>query len=246
MGHTEWFAGWFDSPYYHLLYNHRDYTEADRFIGNLCRHLELPPGARIWDLACGKGRHSMALSARGYRVTGTDLSKNSISEANSKANGQAEFFVHDMREAFRENHFDAVMNLFTSIGYFDDFNDNFLVFKNVATALRPGGRFVVDFFNPEKVRQTPPSKYNEKRGELVFSITKEVRDGKVIKGIAFETDGRKNFFEERVNLVTRAEFLSFAAAAKLGLLDTFGNYSLERYDANRSDRMILIFEKTAS
>jgi SAM-dependent methyltransferase len=154
--------------------------------------------------------------------------------------------VHDMREAFRENHFDAVMNLFTSIGYFDDFNDNFLVFKNVATALRPGGRFVVDFFNPEKVRQTPPSKYNEKRGELVFSITKEVRDGKVIKGIAFETDGRKNFFEERVNLVTRAEFLSFAAAAKLGLLDTFGNYSLERYDANRSDRMILIFEKTAS
>ena len=53
----EWFAEWFDSPYYHTLYKNRDENEARRVLDNLLRALDLPAGARILDLACGKGRH---------------------------------------------------------------------------------------------------------------------------------------------------------------------------------------------
>lgn len=145
MENAEWYVDWFNSPYYHLLYNNRNYKEANFFIDKLCGHLELKPGAAIWDLACGKGRHSIALSKKDFYVTGTDLSVNSITEASLSAGPNLQFFVHDMRQPFKVNYFDAVFNLFTSIGYFKDTGDNYEVFKNAALALkkrrRDGDRF---------------------------------------------------------------------------------------------------------
>jgi len=76
-----WFETWFNTPYYHLLYNNRSDAEADRFIGNLIKYLQLKQPSKIWDLACGKGRHSIALNKLGYNVVGTDLSEESISKA---------------------------------------------------------------------------------------------------------------------------------------------------------------------
>ena len=76
-----WFASWFDTPYYHILYKDRDYNEAQLFMDNLTHYLNLPEEAKILDLACGKGRHSIYLNSLGYDVTGADLSENSINEA---------------------------------------------------------------------------------------------------------------------------------------------------------------------
>jgi SAM-dependent methyltransferase len=243
MSKTEWFAGWFDSPYYHLLYNHRDYAEADKFISNICTHLRLSPGATIWDLACGKGRHSLALSKRGYKVTGTDLSANSIQEASAAAGPQLEFIVHDMRTPFRENYFDAVFNLFTSIGYFTEFKDNFLVFKNISTSLKPGGYLVVDFFNSEKIKGRGPADYTEQRQDIVFHINKVVQDKTVVKKIHFETRGRQHNYEERVSLLLKDDFFGFATAAHLTPVLLFGNYDLGDFDEKNSDRLIIVFQK---
>ena len=245
MKKAEWFENWFDSPYYHLLYSHRNYDEAERFIDNLCNYLKLKPGATIWDLACGKGRHSLALNKKGYKVTGTDLSENSIKEASKNKNGSLEFLVHDMRSAFRENEFDAVLNLFTSIGYFSDFEDNYRVFKNIAKALKPGGRLVVDFFNPEKVRKALAVEQLEKRAHITFEIRKEVIGKAVVKNIQFHDQGKDYVFEERVNLLSHDDFNSFAEKAGLQLGEIFGNYNLDPWNAESSDRMILFFNKPA-
>lgn len=243
MKKAEWFAGWFDSPYYHLLYSHRDHTEAERFIGTICDWLALPAGAHIWDLACGKGRHSLALSKKGFRVTGTDLSANSIQEASKLSSDHLEFMVHDMRTHFRDSYFDAVFNLFTSIGYFERYDDNFLVFKNVAAALKPGGRFVVDFFNSEKVKRAPETEKIEERSGISFHISKAVRDNTVVKSIRFSDSGATHAFEERVSLLLRSDFLSFASSASLTPVAMFGSYELEPFDPGRSDRMIIVFSK---
>jgi SAM-dependent methyltransferase len=243
MNDAEWFAGWFDSPYYHLLYSHRDHSEAERFIDNICRWLNLPKGAKLWDLACGKGRHSLALSKRGYTVTGTDLSDNSISEASKNSSETLEFLVQDMRAPFRESYFDAVFNLFTSIGYFDNYNDNFLVFKNVSLALRPGGRFVVDFFNSEKVKSAPSVEKVEERSGISFATNKTVRDNTVVKSIRFSDKGTDYAFEERVSLLLKSDFLAFSAAARMSPVAIFGNYDLGAFDPASSDRMIIVFEK---
>ena len=81
-GHEpEWFEAWFDSPHYHQLYVHRDTAEAVTLVDRLIDRLQPAPGARVLDLGCGAGRHSRALAARGFDVTGLDLSAQSLARA---------------------------------------------------------------------------------------------------------------------------------------------------------------------
>jgi SAM-dependent methyltransferase len=243
MNKAEWYVDWFNSPYYHLLYNNRNYDEANFFINNLCAKLDLKHGANIWDLACGKGRHSIALNKKGFDVIGTDLAANSINEAKLNENEALHFFVHDMRCPFKQQVFDAVFNLFTSIGYFGNRDDNFSVFKNVADALKPNGVFVVDFFNSQKVVASFKSCYYEKRGLVNFDIQKKIENNAISKRIEFEIENKKYFFEESVSLLTKADFELFANACGLHIQETFGNYKLDTFDPTHSERLILIFKK---
>lgn len=243
MNTAEWFKDWFNSPYYHLLYNNRNENEAIFFINNLCAHLDLKPEANVWDLACGKGRHSICLNKRGFKVVGTDLSQNSINEASKNSNPTLDFFVHDMREPFRINYFNAVFNLFTSIGYFENFNDNFSVFKNVAKALKPNGVFVVDFFNADKVIASLSHNYEEKRGEITFKIKKEIVNNVLNKTIAFNSNNKDYYFEESVSILKKEDFESFAKSAGLKIENIFGNYKLDAFNPKNSERLILILKK---
>src|SRR5690554_6600617 len=128
---AEWFETWFDTPYYHILYQNRDFSEAEKFINNLLDYLKLPKDANCLDLACGKGRHSVFLNKKGLQVTGVDLSENSIQEAKPFENETLKFDTHDMREVYKKNTYDIVFNLFTSFGYFDSSEDNLKVLKSV-------------------------------------------------------------------------------------------------------------------
>ena len=243
MNNAEWYVDWFDSPYYHLLYNNRNFDEANFFIDRLCGHLELKQHARLWDIACGKGRHAIALNKKGFDVVGTDLSRNSIKEALLNSNKHLDFFIHDMRDPFRVNYFDAAFNVFTSMGYFKNFKDNFLVFKSVANALKPDGVFVVDFFNSESVANSLQDDYIEERGAVRFHIQKTVLANAIQKRIEFTCDGKDYYFEESVSLFKKKDFESFAQEAGLTLVRSFGNYQLEDFDEKKSERLILIFKK---
>lgn len=240
---SEWFKDWFNSPYYHLLYNNRNTTEANHFIDNLTKHLKLNTNAAIWDLACGKGRHSIKLNDLGYTVVGTDLSNESIEEANGFANEKLDFFVHDMRTPFRINYFDAVLNLFTSIGYFKDQRDNFSVFQNVYNALKPNGVFVIDFFNSEKVKSCLVSNAVEKRGEMEFIISKRLEGNKIIKHIRFADKGKEYNFEESVLMYTLPDLMNYAEKTGFILKEIFGSYNLEKFNEQNSDRLIVVFSK---
>ena len=74
-------------------------------------------------MACGKGRHSVHLNSLGYQVTGLDLSEESIAYAKQFENSSLHFDVHDMSTPYHDQ-FDAVFNLFTSFGYFENEEDN--------------------------------------------------------------------------------------------------------------------------
>src|SRR5687768_2760270 len=113
-------------------------------MDNITQYLNLPEDAKILDLACGKGRHSIYLNQLGYDVTGADLSENSIEEAAESANDTLHFVVHDMREPF-EDKFDAIFNLFTSFGYFENDSDNILTLKAISESLNEYGFGVIDF-----------------------------------------------------------------------------------------------------
>ena len=172
----EWFAQWFDSPLYHKLYNHRDEHEARDFIHAVFHHISIPKGAKVLDMACGKGRHSRVMAQLGFQVIGFDLSEHSIEEANAFHTPGAEFYVHDMRNPLPWKHFQACLNLFTSFGYFDEPSENVHSLKNIYHALAPGGWFLQDYINAEIITCNLPFEGVEMRGDLEFHIKKEWKD----------------------------------------------------------------------
>ncbi|MEP2509893.1 MAG: methyltransferase domain-containing protein, partial [Reichenbachiella sp.] len=78
MSKKQWFDEWFNTIYYHILYKHRDYEEAAKFLDHLINYFKIVPNSKILDLACGKGRHSIYLNKKGFDVTGVDLSEENI------------------------------------------------------------------------------------------------------------------------------------------------------------------------
>lgn len=115
--------------------------------------LDIPKGSEILDLPCGFGRHSNILAERGYKVTGIDYKSHFIDLAikNSQEKylpNKVNFMLGDMRKLEFENQFDAVINFFTSFGYFDD-NENFETLKGMARSLKVGGKLLIDMVNRE-------------------------------------------------------------------------------------------------
>lgn len=243
MKQKEWFASWFDSKYYHILYDHRNEGEAAIFIENLCEKLELPQGAKVLDLACGKGRHSITLHKLGFNVTGADLSENSIEKARLDSNNTIEFLVHDMRTPILGRNFDAVLNLFTSFGYFDSSLDNEKVLRAVSDMLVPEGVLVLDFLNANKAIELLTPKTSISKAGIDFSITKRYDGSHIFKRIEFEDEGTKFDFEERVQALTISDFKELLNTANFDILTTFGDFALNPFDSKTSDRLIIVAKK---
>lgn len=243
MNQKEWFASWFDTDYYHLLYQNRDFGEAAAFIVQLCEHLKLPRNSHVLDLACGKGRHSVTLHEQGFNVLGADLSSNSIKTAENSATEGLQFIVHDMREVIPNKQFDAVFNLFTSFGYFDSQLENETVLRAVHQMLRPDGILIIDFMNASKVVQNLEGSKQIIRGEITFDISKKFEGGHIYKDIRFEDQGTDYHFSERVQAITLDQFQSLLRTTGFEILSTFGDFELNSFDEDHSDRLILVAKK---
>ena len=236
-----WFASWFDSPYYHILYKDRNYREAQLFMDNLTHYLNLPEKAKVLDLACGKGRHSIYLNQLGFNVIGADLSESSIAEASRNSNETLHFQVHDMRETF-EDKFDAIFNLFTSFGYFENDDDNLTTLKAMKESLTEYGFAVIDFMNVNQVINNLVPEEIKTVDEIDFHIKRYVNDGHIYKEIDFEDQDKKYHFTEKVKALTLKDFEALMEEAGIYLLDVFGDYKLKKFHKNESERLIMIFK----
>jgi SAM-dependent methyltransferase len=113
----------------------------------LQQQLKLAPGARVLDVPCGTGRHSCVLAARGYQMTGVDLSSTCLGMARDLAarKGVSVTWEHrDMSELPWNQTFDAAFAMGNSLGYADDEHDKRFL-RAIVRVLKPGGRFVVDY-----------------------------------------------------------------------------------------------------
>ena len=239
----DWFVNWFNTSYYHTLYEHRDETEACRFIDNLCDFLKIQSGAKILDLACGKGRHSIHLAKKGHFTTGVDLAEESILKAKENTITGVHFDVHDMRKYYKENEFDYVFNLFTSFGYFENSNENIDVIKGVALNLKKGGIFVLDFLNAAKVIKNLVAKESKTLNGIEFHINRTYEASTIIKDIKVIDKNKASNFQERVFAFGLSDMEEMASLAGLEIKHIFGDYNLNSFNESTSDRLILVMKE---
>jgi SAM-dependent methyltransferase len=142
---VEWWQGYFDAQYlleYEPIFApDRDRREAARLI----ELLGLPSGARLLDVPCGQGRHAHLLAEAGFDVDGFDYSADLLAHARERGTGpRLRYTRGDMRKlpARWTGRFDAVLNLFTSFGFFAEPADDRRVLTEFARVLAPGGVLV--------------------------------------------------------------------------------------------------------
>jgi SAM-dependent methyltransferase len=238
---NDWFVSWFDTDYYHTLYKHRDDTEAQEFMQNLLVLLKFNKNDLLLDLACGKGRHSIYLNSLGFNVIGADLSQNSIDFAKQFENDRLKFLVHDMRHPFK-NKYNAILNLFTSFGFFEDDNEDITVLRNIKNGLLNNGVAVIDFMNTKKVIENLVPEETQLIDGIEFNISRYVENGFIVKEINFDADGEHHRFFERVKNLDLEKINKYVSSVDFKIKHIFGNYQLDNFNENTSDRLILVLE----
>ena len=233
------FKDWFNTPYYHILYKDRNDDDAQFFMRNITSFLQLPKSTHILDLPCGKGRHSVFLNSLGYKVTGGDLSENSIKAAKQFANETLSFKVHDMRKPFNHS-YNAVFNLFTSFGYFENDAEDIAILQNIKDGLTQNGFFVFDFLNAKKVAINLVKNETKTIDGITFSIHREIKNGFIYKHISFFADGNQHEYTEQVKYLDLPKMSDYLAEVGFTIEQVFGNYALDSFDENNADRLIIV------
>lgn len=238
---AEWFERSFGNDYL-IVYKHRDMAGALREVRRMIDWLELPRNATILDLCCGMGRHALALSDFGYRVTGLDLSDVLLAQAREldKA-GRVHWVKGDMRHIPLSDKFDAVVNLFTSFGYFVEDGDNVQVMREIARMLRPDGNFIIDYLNLDYVTRNLVPHSEKTDGNLRIEENRRIEDGFVKKEIVIrEAGSEERRYLERVKLYGADDMRRMAEMAGLAVEQIYGNYDGNDYVRETSPRMIVV------
>jgi hypothetical protein len=133
--------------------------------------------------------------------------------------------------------------MFTSFGYFETEKDHVNALKSFRKGLKADGTLVIDYFNTQKIIKNLTSQEIKTLEGIEFHLHKFVSEGKIIKHINFEHRSKAYAFEERVQAFTLADFERMFEKSGLRISTAFGSYGLDPYDAEKSDRLILICKK---
>jgi SAM-dependent methyltransferase len=242
---TAWYEQSFGQDYL-VVYKHRDIQGAMNEVQKMIRWLDLQPRAEIFDLCCGMGRHSLTLAEYGFKVTGMDLSEILLNEAKRlDSEGKVTWLRGDMRQIPLEQSFDAVVNLFTSFGYFTDEAENEKVLHEINRLLRINGKFIIDFLNPAYVEANLVPHSFRKEDELEIDESRSIEEGCVRKRIIIRQEGQdaERSYLEQVRLYGLDDFTRMLSSGGLEIDQVFGHYDGTPYDEQKSPRLIMVGTK---
>ncbi|UCE01951.1 MAG: methyltransferase domain-containing protein [Candidatus Latescibacterota bacterium] len=236
-----WYVRAFDDVYLEV-YAHRDADEAERVTHALLEPLGLR-GRRVLDLACGAGRYTRALAARGARVVGLDLSSALLNSALESTHAGAAFVRGDMlRLPLRSASCHLVLSMFTSFGYLATSDEDQAMLGEVRRVLRDDGCFLLDFFNAARVRRTlvPETRRRAGRFDVLERRSIDASTNSVVKEIELRSGGKTYAYREVVRLWSRPQLEKALCAAGLRVDRVWGDYEASAFDPEESERLLLL------
>ena len=222
-----WFESAFDALY-PVVYAHRTVEAATTEAAFAIEQLRLGESCSVLDLCCGNGRHMVHLLRHTPHVIGLDYSAALLGFAREHVGPSVSLVRGDMRAIPFVERFDAVANFFTSFGYFQDEGENQAVADGVARALKPGGRFFVDYLNPHHVREHLEPESERESGDLRIVERRWIDNahGRVNKVTEVFRAGRCiNESSESVRLYESAALETLFERAGLRIDAMFGDYT---------------------
>jgi SAM-dependent methyltransferase len=223
MSEDAWYESYFGADYFEVYRDAFTEESTAREVDGVLALLGLEPGRRILDLACGHGRHAIQLAKRGYDVTGYDLSELFLERARSDAEAEGvrvRWLQGDMRRLPFESEFDAVLNLFTAFGYFEDPADDLLTLRSARRALVPGGRFLLEILHRDGLQ-----------GRFQTEIAQKTSNGTIVLH-EYSWDLARDVIHDQITVVRpdgmRAHYRTAVRTRSLhGLLALFREAELE-------------------
>ena len=247
---SNWYTEFFNEDYPRIYSERLSQDATERETEFAVRALGLQEGDRVLDLACGHGRHAVALAGRGMVVTGQDLNEDYLQMAQEDAarvGVEIETVHGDMRDIPFTDEFDAAINMFTAFGYFDSEDEDLRVLKAVEKALKSGGKLLLDTINREWVLANYVQ--NDWHTDDDGNTYLEHREFDLVTGrnrVTFNivtADGkRRESPGHDVRLYSLTELARLLDIAGLRLSVTYGDYDGAPYAIN-TPRMIVVATK---
>lgn len=225
---AEWWETFFDDVWLEGGFGPAGAEAPVEEVDYLWRQLRLHPGSRLADICCGVGRHSIPLARRGVEVTGVDFCPKYLERAEERARGLPAVFVQaDMRETgLGKGAFDAVINIWTSFGYFADEDENERAMAEWSRLLRPGGRLCMSLVNRDGLLYN----FQRKRGDarlgwlLIEDSEPDYLTGRMTgRWLWVSPSGERHAREMNLRNYAVHELVRMGARHGLSIVDAHGN-----------------------
>ena len=239
----EWYKNWFNSEEYLKVYRHRDQKEANELVQLVIKNIDVSKVKNVLDMAAGSGRHAIIFTEKGFNVTAVDLSENllSIGRKNAENENVKIDFVHSDIRQFNPNvKYNLILNLFTSIGYFEKDEENYFILSKAFKLLENNGYFVLDYFNKNFVENNlVPSTVDEFDGSVITQ-NRFIEGERIIKEITIDNEGKINKYFESVRMFSKDELINMMEKLGFRIIKTFGDFMGNSFELDSSPRIIII------
>lgn len=228
----------YSRQWFELFHHTIPASRTAKEVAFICDCLPLPDFRKIADVCCGAGRHSEAVAGLGYRVTGIDRDAAAIAKARDLG-GTASYMQADIRiNALQAATFDAAIVMAQSFGHFDS-ETNRDVLARLASTVRPGGRVILDLWNPDFFLAHQDVRNLQTRAGVVRE-TKHVGGQRLYVGLEYPdgakeqfewelfTESTMNAFAQSVGLLARACCTAFNLAMSPAVTNPRIQFLLER------------------
>jgi cyclopropane fatty-acyl-phospholipid synthase-like methyltransferase len=230
-----------------VLFSEERVAQAPEQVDKIVSLLGITPGAMVLDLGCGIGRHSLEMARRGFHVTGVDRTASYLEKAKKQADAEKlniEFIHEDMRSFCRPESFDAVINMFTTFGYFKDEEENVKVMSNIYASLKPGGSLIMDTLGKETLSKVFQERiWGERDGVIVLQHQKVLDNWSWMQSQWTMIKGTERVDNEiSLRLYSGTEMAKLLSGCGFSQVDIYGSLDGTPYD-HTAQRLVVVGSK---